>query len=623
MENVPQGQKQQVTVDQKKMMKIALIAALCVIVLLSGLGALAYGYGSAYQGQVFKGVQISGMTFEGLSPAEAETKLALFIQKELGDGFRFQVNNETVTVKNTKNGKEIVQYDIKATVADAYEIGRSSGALKDIIERVRLMFYPVNLSVRSMVDAPLAQVSLDEAVQGYESLPQDAALRISFEAASTTEPLVNIDSERIGLEVDTVEGVEQLSKRAKKLAFEIIPLTTRQAAPQITAQMLEPLKGEALILAKRAPFKFEAEKKIWTVTREMFVSWMKPEIKADGTVSIGLSPESASTSLKELTKDILQEPKDGRLVLGEGNTLKEFEAPVAGVLINATGTVQNLYQGFQAGSSTIVLALDYVTPKITGPDAERLGIREILGVGRSNFSGSPTNRRKNMALGVKRVNGVLIPPGEEFSQLKVLGSIDAANGWLPELVIKGNQTLPEYGGGLCQVGTTSFRMALNAGLKITQRRNHSYRVRYYEPVGTDATIYEPSPDFRFKNDTANHILITAAIQNGDDMVFTTWGTKDGRVAAQENYKVYGITAAPPTRYVETTDLPPGKVKCTETAHAGASASFDYVVTSADGSEARETFKSYYKPWGAVCLKGVAALTSVPTPGTEEPVSLTE
>lgn len=623
METVPQGQKQQVTVDQKKMIKIAFIVALCVIVLLSGLGALAYGYESVYQGQVFKGVKISGITFEGLSPAEAEAKLALLVQKELGDGFHFQVNNESVSIKNAKDGKEIVQYNIRATVADAYEIGRSSGAFKDTIERVRLMFYPVNLSVRSMVDIPLAQERLDEAVQMYESLPQDAVLRISFETTSTTEPLVTIDSERIGLEVDTVEGVEQLSKQAKKLAFEAILLTTRQSVPQITARMLEPLKEDALTLAKRAPFKFEAEKKTWTVTREMFSSWIKAEKKADGTVSLGFSSEAVSTSLKNLTKDILQEPKDGRLVLGEGNTLKEFEAPVAGVLINATNTIQSLYQGFQAGSSTMALALDYVTPKITGPDAERLGIREILGVGRSNFSGSPTNRRKNMALGVKHVNGVLIPPGEEFSQLKVLGEIDGAHDWLPELVIKGNQTLPEYGGGLCQVGTTSFRMALNAGLKITQRQNHSYRVRYYEPVGTDATIYDPAPDFRFKNDTANHILITAAIQNGDDMVFTTWGTKDGRVAAQENYKVYGITAAPPTRYIETTDLPPGKVKCTETAHAGASASFDYVVTSADGSEARETFKSYYKPWGAVCLKGVAAVTSAPTPGTEEPVSLTE
>jgi vancomycin resistance protein YoaR len=165
-------------------------------------------------------------------------------------------------------------------------------------------------------------------------------------------------------------------------------------------------------------------------------------------------------------------------------------------------------------------------------------------------------------------------------------------------------------------------MALDSGLKITQRRNHSYRVRYYEPVGTDATIYDPAPDFRFKNDTANHVLITAAIQNGDDMVFTTWGTKDGRVAKQENYKVFGITPAPATRYIETTDLPPGKVKCTETAHAGASASFDYVVTQVDGTEARETFKSYYKPWGAVCLKGVAAI-SAPATNAEEPVSLTE
>ena len=86
MKNAPQGQKQRVAIDQKKMMKPALIAAFCIIVLLSGLGALAYGYGGAYESQVFKGVKISGMVVEGLSPAEAEAKLALFVQKELGVG---------------------------------------------------------------------------------------------------------------------------------------------------------------------------------------------------------------------------------------------------------------------------------------------------------------------------------------------------------------------------------------------------------------------------------------------------------------------------------------------------------------------------------------------------------
>jgi vancomycin resistance protein YoaR len=622
MENVPQGQKQQVMVDQKKMVKIALVVALCVIVLLSGLGALAYGYGSAYDGQVFKGVKINGVAFDGVSLSEAETRLNQLIQQEIGDGFDFSVNGNTIRVGNKEGEKQIVSYDVKNTIAEAYETGRSGHLLQDIVSRVRLIVYPVNVSLRPTVDTSLAQERLDIAVAGYRKLPKNALLRISFDAASTTEPVINIEPEQLGLEIETAEGVERLSEQAKVLRFESIVLETRSSSPRFTVQMLEPLQTEAATMVKRAPFKLEAEKKTWTVSREMLADWIKPEMKEDGSISLGLSAEATDTALKELTKNILQTPKDGVLVLGENNTLKEFVAPIAGALVNATNTVQNIYQGWQAGSSTMVLALDYITPKITGPDAERLGIREILGVGRSNFSGSPTNRRKNMALGVKHMNGVLLAPGEEFSQLKVLGEIDGAHGWFPELVIKGNQTVPEFGGGLCQVGTTSFRMALDSGLKITQRRNHSYRVRYYEPVGTDATIYDPAPDFRFKNDTANHVLITAAIQNGDDMVFTTWGTKDGRVAKQENYKVFGITPAPATRYIETTDLPPGKVKCTETAHAGASASFDYVVTQVDGTEARETFKSYYKPWGAVCLKGVAAI-SAPATNAEEPVSLTE
>lgn len=623
MEQASQVQKQQIPLEQKATAKIAVVVVLCLIVLLTGLGALAYGYGSAYDGQVFKGVKINGIAFDGISRVEAETRLNQLIQEEIGDGFDFLVNGNTVRVSNREGESQIVNYDVKNAVAQAYETGRSGRLLQDIVSRARLIVYPVNVSLRPTVDTTLAQERLDVAVAEYRKSPKDAVLRISFDAASTTEPVVAVEPEQFGLEIETVQGVERLSKQATVLRFEPIVLETRSSSPRFTAQMLEPLQTEAATLVKRAPFKLEAEKKTWTVSRELFANWIKPEIKEDGSVSLGLSVEATDVSLKELTKNILQTPKDGTLVLGENNTLKEFEAPVAGVLVNATNTVQNIYQGWQAGSSTMVLALDYITPKITGSDAERLGIREILGVGRSNFSSSPTNRRKNMALGVKHMNGVLLAPGEEFSQLKVLGEIDGAHGWLPELVIKGNQTTPEYGGGLCQVGTTSFRMALDAGLKITQRRNHSYRVRYYEPVGTDATIYDPAPDFRFKNDTANHVLITAAIQNGDDMIFTTWGTKDGRVAKQENYKVYGITAAPPTRYIETTDLPPGKVKCTETAHAGASASFDYVVTQADGTEARETFKSYYKPWGAVCLKGVAALSTPSAEGSGEPVSLTE
>ena len=70
---------------------------------------------------------------------------------------------------------------------------------------------------------------------------------------------------------------------------------------------------------------------------------------------------------------------------------------------------------------------------------------------------------------------------------------------------------PEFGGGLCQIGTTMFRVTMNAGLPILERQNHSYRVRYYEPpVGMDVTIYEPKPDFRFRNDYSERQRLSEA-----------------------------------------------------------------------------------------------------------------
>ena len=61
---------------------------------------------------------------------------------------------------------------------------------------------------------------------------------------------------------------------------------------------------------------------------------------------------------------------------------------------------------------------------------------------------------------------------------------------------------------------------------------------------------------------------------------------------------------PEPKLVETTELPPGKKKCTETAHAGADAIFSYTIKYLDGSTKEQDFRSRYKPWGEVCLIGV-------------------
>jgi len=199
-----------------------------------------------------------------------------------------------------------------------------------------------------------------------------------------------------------------------------------------------------------------------------------------------------------------------------------------------------------------------------------LGINELVAVGESNFKGSHHNRIVNITVGAKTFDGIIIQPGAEFSFNDNLGEVDAAHGFLPELVIKADGVKPEYGGGLCQVSTTTFRAAMNAGLPITQRRNHSFAVAYYAPQGTDATIYPGALDLKFTNNLASPILIHTRIQD-TKLYFEFYGTKDDRV----------VTFEGPVQYDKKPD---GSMKATWTRH----------VTQ-NGQTTDQVFKSVYLP----------------------------
>ena len=296
--------------------------------------------------------------------------------------------------------------------------------------------------------------------------------------------------------------------------------------------------------------------------------------------------------------------RDAKFQLAAGR-VTEFVASQEGQTIDWPETLTRLDNFLSdPAASAVELAIKKVEPQVKNQDVNELGIVELLGTGISDFRGSPPNRIHNIGIGARALNGVLIAPEQEFSLLQALGEIDGEHGYKEELVIKGNKTTPEFGGGLCQIGTTVFRGTLASGLPITERRNHSYRVRYYEPAGTDATIYNPWPDFKFINDTGKHILIQTRIE-GTKLYFDYWGTADGRIAQSTDPVIYNIVAPPPRKIIRTTDLPVGKEKCTEAAHSGADAKFSYSVQYPGEADPREQiFYSHYVPWQEVCLLGV-------------------
>ena len=150
--------------------------------------------------------------------------------------------------------------------------------------------------------------------------------------------------------------------------------------------------------------------------------------------------------------------------------------------------------------TTIVIPVVETSPSIAIQDRtlQSLGVNDVVMVGESDFSGSPKNREHNIHVGAEKFNGHLILKGDVFSFDSVLGPVNEKTGFKKELVIQGDRTLPDYGGGLCQVSSTAYRGPWEYGLPILKRRNHSYAVRYYSPQGTDATIYPPNVDLRFQ-----------------------------------------------------------------------------------------------------------------------------
>lgn len=181
------------------------------------------------------------------------------------------------------------------------------------------------------------------------------------------------------------------------------------------------------------------------------------------------------------------------------------------------------------GVTDIVLPVIEIQPHIQVNDPKLLkqGIKEVVTVGESDFSNSPQNRLHNIATGLGKFNGVVIPQNAVFSFDQTLGRVDGTTGYLKELVIKGDKTMPDYGGGLCQVSTTAYRGVWEYGFPIVQRINHSYMVSHYSPQGTDATVYPPNVDMKFQNDSPGSLLIQT-YEKGNLAYFIFYGTRDAR-----------------------------------------------------------------------------------------------
>ncbi|HSX40978.1 MAG TPA: VanW family protein [Candidatus Saccharimonadales bacterium] len=330
-------------------------------------------------------------------------------------------------------------------------------------------------------------------------------------------------------------------------------------------------------------------------------------------LSFHVSTDALRTTLADLKSAIDVTPVDAQFELSNGRVTtfhpssdgQQIDFDTLNAQLNAKALPILLSSRPQA--ITLAIPIKTLKPKITTDKVNSLGIKELIGTGTSLFGHSIESRIYNVTLAASRVNGVIVAPGEVFSFDKALGDVSAFTGYKSAYVIENGKTVLGDGGGVCQVSTTLFRALLNAGLPIVERHAHAYRVGYYEedsPPGLDATVYVPTVDLKFKNDTGHSILIQSIIDPSElRLTFLLYGTKDGRVTTLTTPVVTNETPAPPDKFEDDPTLPKGQIKQVDFAAAGATVTFSRKVVKDNKTIIAETYTSVYQPWQAVFMRG--------------------
>lgn len=433
----------------------------------------------------------------------------------------------------------------------------------------------------------------------FPDIPKASNARFSLQNGQ-----IEIVESQAGLGLDIKNLLEDLKGNAA--FFDNLPMFAvyEEATPQVTRSDLQQHMPQMLNKLKKIKLKSDGQK--WEINFAEHPDWIAFERNSEGRILMEWSSVSFSNFVNEKLSSLEQE-SEGMVVWKDEQGLTQFEGHLKdGRAIDTESFLAQVNGAINDGTEEIEIPLLVVKPELKIADEFKdMGIQELISVGYTRFAGSPPNRAYNIGVGISKFNGLIVPRGSTFSFNESVGPVDGSTGYKKELVIKAEGTIPEFGGGLCQVSTTLYRAVVYAGLPIVARTAHKYAVSYYSQVGghgLDATVYQPSPDLKFLNDTPGDILIHSYVE-GNAAYFQFFGTSDGRTVSMEGPFISNRRGAPrEPMIINDPKLRPGERKQVEKPHDG----FDtvwYRYITKNGSTTKETILSRYQAIPAKFLVG--------------------
>ncbi len=510
------------------------------------------------------GSQIAGVDVSGLTPGDARAMLERR-ERELGnvpvvftaDGRRWRVKPTYV----------VLDTDWGAAVEAVRREGNGFAPLRGL-RRLGVRVFGADVLPRTRVSQP----ALDAYVQRFGRALDRPRVEPSLALSGLESRIVPGHSGRL---LDRDAAAQVLVRSLTAFSSTPVALPLRVDSPHLSAADLAGARAKVTV-ALSAPVELVYGPGGWRLSpRKISRLLVLPD---DGSTILRIGGPFATRYFANLRKRVEHAPKDAGFSIGARNVVRVVPGKVGRQLDAQVTTTALLTAMLSSDDRRAELRVATVAPERTTREAQAMGITGLVGAYETFYGGVP-NRIHNVQLVAHMIDNHLIAPGDEFSFNGTTGERSPDKGFLEAPVIINGELKTGLGGGICQVSTTTFNAAYEAGLPITDRTNHALYISHY-PLGRDATVNYPDTDLKFVNDTGRWLLLRTFV-GSSSLTVALYGKPQNR-RIQSDVSPLVVTGGAPVKRVSDPSLFVGQKALEESGSPSRSTNVRRRVYSAGG-----------------------------------------
>lgn len=301
-----------------------------------------------YRGHIYPNIYALDVNLGGLTPDEAitalnaasgqfeEGTLVLRDSGAVGEQSGGQPPGGHSPWQATYAWREVgVHLDTRATVLDAYIVGRGGGTQEQgLLDRAQLLLIPYDVPSRYTLDKDAARALLESLDPEVSTPPVDATIRLEGDQVI---PVPGKPGRMLDIEA-TLENFIASAPTFAQRGFNTVdmPLFFREVMPEVTDASPIKAQAEAMLERQIAVSAYDVlteETLTWRLGRRDIANWLRARRRDDGTPVFEAEFDAVQATLASIAEGI----GDGR-----GFRLKEATAQVIGVF-NAGGGAIDVY----------------------------------------------------------------------------------------------------------------------------------------------------------------------------------------------------------------------------------------------------------------------------------------